>query len=145
MGQKVRPTGLRLGITEDWRSRWYAGKREFSKLLVEDFRLRAFVKKNYAFAAICKVEIERSGEAVKVILFSARPGLIIGRKGQEVENRDSAPVTCSVTVFAPFGLANVPVIYIFFDKVADLTLRQLGRDLAFAAKTAKQSLGDKQT
>ena len=90
MGQKVNPIGFRLGITEECRSRWYAGKREFSKLLVEDFRLRAFVKKNYAFAAICKVEIERSGEAVKVILFSARPGLIIGRKGQEVENLKQA-------------------------------------------------------
>ena len=86
MGQKVRPTGLRLGITEDWRSRWYAGKREFSKLVVEDFRLREFIKKHYGFAAIAKVEIERSGESVKVTLFSARPGLIIGRKGQEVEN-----------------------------------------------------------
>ena len=85
MGQKVRPTGLRLGITEECRSRWYAGKREFSKLLVEDFRLREYIKKHYAFAAIPRVEIERSGEAVKVILYSARPGLIIGRKGQEIE------------------------------------------------------------
>ncbi len=90
MGQKVRPTGLRLGITEEWRSRWYAGKREFSKLLVEDFRLREYVKKNYSFAAIPKVEIERSGETVKVILYSARPGLINGRKGQEVENLKKA-------------------------------------------------------
>ena len=86
MGQKVRPTGLRLGITEDWRSRWYAGKKDFSKLLVEDFRIREFITKNYGFAAVAKVEIERSGETVKVIMHSARPGLIIGRKGQEVEN-----------------------------------------------------------
>ena len=85
MGQKVRPTGLRLGITEEWRSRWYANKKEFSELLVEDFRIREFVKQNYGFAAISKIEIERDSEEVKVILYSARPGLIIGRKGQEVE------------------------------------------------------------
>ena len=85
MGQKVNPIGLRLGITEEWRSRWYAGKAEFSKLLVEDFHIRDFVKKNYSFAGIPKIEIERGGEEVKVILHSARPGLIIGRKGQEVE------------------------------------------------------------
>jgi small subunit ribosomal protein S3 len=86
VGQKVNPISFRLGITEESRSRWYANKREFSKLLVEDFRLRAFIKKNYGFAALSKIEIERSGESVKVTLFSARPGLIIGRKGQEVEN-----------------------------------------------------------
>ena len=86
MGQKARPTGLRLGITEEWRSRWFASKREFSKLVVEDFRLREYINGNYAFAAIAKVEIERNAEEVKVILYSARPGLVIGRKGQEVEN-----------------------------------------------------------
>ena len=67
MGQKARPTGLRLGITEEWRSRWFASKREFSKLVVEDFRLREYINGNYAFAAIAKVEIERNAEEVKVI------------------------------------------------------------------------------
>jgi len=76
---------LRLGITEEWRSRWYAGKKEFGPLLVEDFRIREFLKKHYFFAGIPKVEIERDTEEVKVILFTARPGLIIGRKGQEVD------------------------------------------------------------
>jgi len=85
MGQKVHPTGFRIGVTEPWRSRWYAPKRTFGQLLVEDERIRSFVKRNYAFAAIAKIEIERTREEVKVILHSARPGLIIGRKGAEVD------------------------------------------------------------
>jgi small subunit ribosomal protein S3 len=85
MGQKVHPTGFRVGVYEDWRSRWYASKHEFSDLLVEDFKIRKFIKAKYSFAGIPKVEIERTRDAVKVILFTARPGVIIGRKGSEVE------------------------------------------------------------
>jgi small subunit ribosomal protein S3 len=85
MGQKVRPTGFRVGIMEDWRSRWYATKHEFSDLLVEDFNIRKFIKKKYGFSGIPKIEIERTRDAVTVHLFTARPGVIIGRKGAEVE------------------------------------------------------------
>ena len=85
MGQKVRPTGFRVGIMEDWRSRWYANKHEFSDLLVEDFKIRKFIKGKYGFAGIPKIEIERTRDAVVVILHTARPGVIIGRKGSEVE------------------------------------------------------------
>lgn len=85
MGHKVRPTGLRIGITEPWRSRWYAGKAEFGSWLIEDQKIRRMVKKQYAFAGISKVEIERSRNKVKVIIHVARPGLIIGRKGAEME------------------------------------------------------------
>ena len=85
MGQKVRPTGFRVGIMEDWRSRWYANKHEFSDLLVEDFKIRKFIKKKYGYAGIPKIEIERTRDAVTVILHTARPGVIIGRKGSEVE------------------------------------------------------------
>jgi small subunit ribosomal protein S3 len=85
MGQKIHPIGFRIGITEPWRSRWYAPKRTFGQLVVEDEKIRVFVKANYGFAAVSKVEIERTREEVKVILSSARPGLIIGRKGSEVD------------------------------------------------------------
>jgi len=86
MGQKVCPTGFRLGITENWRSRWYADKKKFGKLLVEDQKIRKYIKKNYRFTGIPKVEIERTrDEGVRIIVFSARPGLIIGRKGSEIE------------------------------------------------------------
>jgi len=85
MGQKINPTGFRVGIMEDWRSRWYATKHEFSELLVEDFKIRKFVKGKYSYAGIPKIEIERTRDAVTVILHTARPGVIIGRKGAEVE------------------------------------------------------------
>jgi small subunit ribosomal protein S3 len=85
MGQKVRPTGLRLGIVEDWRSRWYAPKNRFKDILIEDYNIRKFVKGQYKFAGIPKIEIERKGEEVNVLLHSARPGLIIGRKGAEID------------------------------------------------------------
>ncbi|MBL9122112.1 MAG: 30S ribosomal protein S3 [Planctomycetaceae bacterium] len=85
MGQKVNPVGFRVGIMEGSKSRWYASKKEFSELLVEDFKLRKFIKSKYRFAGIPKIEIERTRDEVKVTLFTARPGVIIGRKGQEVE------------------------------------------------------------
>jgi small subunit ribosomal protein S3 len=85
MGQKVNPTGFRTGIMVGWKSRWYASKQEFSNLLIEDQKLRDFVKEKYKFAGIPKIEIERTRDEVKVILHTARPGIIIGRKGQEVE------------------------------------------------------------
>ena len=85
MGQKVNPIGFRTGIMLGWKSRWYASKKEFSDLLIEDHKIRKFVHQKYKFAGIPKVEIERTRDEVKVILFAARPGVIIGRKGQEVE------------------------------------------------------------
>jgi small subunit ribosomal protein S3 len=85
MGQKVHPIGFRTGITEPWKSRWYAAKKDFRELLMEDFKVRKFLKTKYRAAAIPKVEIERTRDEVKVILHSARPGVIIGRKGQEVD------------------------------------------------------------
>jgi small subunit ribosomal protein S3 len=85
MGQKVHPTGFRVGIMEDWRSRWYASKHEFKDLLVEDFKIRKFIKGKYSYAGIPKIEIERTRDAVTVLLSTARPGVIIGRKGAEVE------------------------------------------------------------
>ena len=85
MGQKVHPTGFRTGITEPWKSRWYASKKDFKVLLLEDVKVRKFLKTKYRAAAIPKVEIERTRDEVKVILHCARPGVIIGRKGQEVD------------------------------------------------------------
>lgn len=86
MGQKVNPISFRIGITENWRSRWYAGKKKFGSLLVEDQKIRKYIKKNYRFTGIPKIEIERTrDEEAKVILYAARPGLIIGRKGAEIE------------------------------------------------------------
>lgn len=84
MGQKVSPTGFRLGITEDWRSRWYADK-DYSKNLANDIAIRRFLDKKLARAAVSKVEIERAGDKVKVVITTARPGVVIGKKGVEID------------------------------------------------------------
>jgi small subunit ribosomal protein S3 len=85
MGQKVNPIGFRVGITEPWRSRWYAGKKDFGALLVEDQKIRRFVKKEYHSAAVPRIDIERTRERVTVIIHTARPGLLIGRRGAQVD------------------------------------------------------------
>jgi small subunit ribosomal protein S3 len=85
MGQKVNPVGFRTGITEPWKSRWYAAKKDFRELLLEDFKVRRYLKPKHRAAAIPKVESERTRDEVKVIVHSARPGVILGRKGQEAD------------------------------------------------------------
>jgi small subunit ribosomal protein S3 len=85
MGQKTQPTGFRIGITENWRSRWFANKQRFGKLLVQDQLIRKFIKREYAVAGIPKIEIERDMERVHVFLHTSRPGVIIGRKGAKVD------------------------------------------------------------
>ena len=84
MGQKVSPTGFRLGITEDWRSRWYAGKN-YAELLDNDLAIRKYLEKRLARAAVAKIEIERAGDKVKIIITTARPAVVIGKKGYEIE------------------------------------------------------------
>ncbi|HTU93927.1 MAG TPA: 30S ribosomal protein S3 [Gemmataceae bacterium] len=85
MGQKIRPTGFRTGIMVDWMSHWYANKQDFSDLLVEDVKIRKFVKKRYGSSGISKIRIQRTREKVTVFIHSARVGMIIGKKGQEVD------------------------------------------------------------
>ena len=84
MGQKVHPTGFRLGYTKTWRSRWYAGK-EYANLLHEDLALKKDLKKRFAHASVAKVEVERAANKLKITIHTSRPGIIIGRKGQEVD------------------------------------------------------------
>ncbi len=83
MGQKVHPVGFRIGINEPWRSRWYASKEEFPALLLEDHKIRKFIKAEYHSAAVPQVNIERTRERVTVIIHTARPGLLIGRRGAQ--------------------------------------------------------------
>jgi small subunit ribosomal protein S3 len=85
VGQKVSPISFRLGITQQCRSRWYAKSRDYGKLAVEDEKIRRFIKKNYSFAAIPLIEIERTREKILVIIHSARPGVLIGRRGANIE------------------------------------------------------------
>ncbi len=85
MGQKVRPTGFRVGIMTDWKSQWYANKQDFSELLVEDLKIRKYVKRRYGNAGISWMKIERTREKVVVYVYAARVGMIIGKKGQEID------------------------------------------------------------
>ncbi len=89
MGQKVHPTGFRIGVTEPWRSRWYAPKAAFAEFLIEDQKIRALINKRLnqtpPFAGCSKIEIERTRDEVKVFLSTARPGMVIGPKGAEVD------------------------------------------------------------
>lgn len=87
MGQKVCPIGLRLGITKTWDSKWFAEKRRYTELLHEDLKIWKLIKTEFYQAAISKIELERAAsERVRIIINSARPGMIIGRKGQEIES-----------------------------------------------------------
>jgi small subunit ribosomal protein S3 len=84
LGQKVNPIGFRLGVIRTWDSKWYA-KADYAKLLHEDLKLRAFLKKRLYHSGVSKIEIERAANKAKINIFTARPGLIIGKKGSEVE------------------------------------------------------------
>lgn len=83
MGQKVNPIGLRLGIVKTWESRWFAGKK-YSDYILEDFRIRKFLKKKLYHAGISRIEIERSSRSIRLRIYAARPGIIIGKKGSEI-------------------------------------------------------------
>mgnify|MGYP006293174237 FL=1 len=84
MGQKVNPIGMRLGIVRTWGSRWYAGK-DYPKYVLEDYKLRTFLKKKLYHAGVSKIDIERSSRRIKLRIYAARPGIIIGKKGSEIE------------------------------------------------------------
>ena len=84
MGQKVHPLGFRLGVYDDWKARWFA-RKSYSDELMEDLAIRKYLEKSLDRAEISSIEIEKTGESVRVIIFSARPGMVIGKKGQEVD------------------------------------------------------------
>jgi small subunit ribosomal protein S3 len=85
MGQKVHPYGFRVGYIYDWKSRWFAKKDTFAKQLYEDVMIKRYIKKALSSAAVSKIEVERASEKIRVFIYSARPGIIIGRRGAEIE------------------------------------------------------------
>ena len=84
MGQKVNPNGLRLGINKDWEAKWYAGSKDFSKTLIKDIKIREYLEKNLKNAGVAKVDIERTPKNCEVIIHTSKPGVIIGRGGEEI-------------------------------------------------------------
>ena len=85
MGQKIHPTGFRLAVTRNWSSRWYANKADFARMLHEDLKVREFLKKRLAHASLGRIVIERPSKNARITLFSARPGVVIGKKGEDIE------------------------------------------------------------
>lgn len=85
MGQKVNPNGLRLGINKDWEAKWYSNKKDFSKNLNKDIKIREYLEKNMKNASIAKVEIERNAKRCEVVIHTSKPGVMIGRGGEEIE------------------------------------------------------------
>ncbi|MSU61434.1 MAG: 30S ribosomal protein S3 [Pedosphaera sp.] len=85
MGQKVNPIGFRIALNKDWRSKWYAGKKEFGALLTEDRKIRDILKRKLESASVPKIQIERAATRCRITIFTARPGVVIGRKGAEID------------------------------------------------------------
>ena len=85
MGQKANPIGLRVAVNKDWRSKWYADKKEFGKLLNEDRQIREILKKKLETASVPRIQIERAASRCRITIFTARPGVVIGRKGAEID------------------------------------------------------------
>src|SRR5207244_12462215 len=85
MGQKVNPYGFRLGVTTEWKSRWFADQKEYTENLIEDWRIRDYLKRQLERAAVSRVEIERTRDRLRVDVYTARPGIVIGRRGAEAD------------------------------------------------------------
>jgi small subunit ribosomal protein S3 len=85
MGQKVHPIGIRLGISKDWNSTWYANKSDYAALLISDLEVRAFLQQRLAHAAVSRIQIERPAKSARITIHTARPGIVIGKKGEDIE------------------------------------------------------------
>ena len=130
MGQKVHPTGARVGIIKDWESKWYADSKNFADYLVEDQKIRKFLKKKLYAAGISKIEIERTAKIVKVNLYTAKPGIIIGKGGAGVETI-KAEVTKLIGKDVNLNIVEVKNIDTDAQLVAENIAGQLERRISF--------------
>ena len=139
MGQKVHPNGLRVGVIKDWNSRWYADDKNFSDYLVEDYKIRKFVKSKLFVSGISKIEIERTAKFVKVNVYTAKPGLVIGKGGnlaEELKKQLSKMIGKDVNL----NIVEVKNIDLDAQLVAENICNQLERRISFrrAMKQAMQ-------
>lgn len=141
MGQKVNPIGFRLAINRDWRSRWFASAKEFPQFLHEDLKIRTFVKKKLAMAAVSKIVIERAWNSIRVTIFTARPGIVIGRKGSEIEvmNQQIAAMTSGKSI--KIDIQEIKTPELDAQLVAENVAMQMERRISFrrAMKKAVQT------
>ncbi|NLW47375.1 MAG: 30S ribosomal protein S3 [Firmicutes bacterium] len=139
MGQKVHPIGFRVGVIKDWDGRWFAKKQEYANLILEDVKIRNYVKKRLYASGVAKIEIERAANRLKVTIHTARPGMVIGRQGTEVEL-----IRKEIEKFSgkqvQLNIAEVKVPELTAQLVAENIGFQLERRVSFR-RTMKQAIG----
>jgi len=130
MGHKVHPTGIRLGIAKDWNSKWFANKREYAEYLGADLKVRELLKKKLAQAGISKIQIERPAKTARVTIHTARPGVVIGKKGEDIEKLRKE-VTKVMGVPAHINVTEVRKPELDAQLVAESIAQQLERRIMF--------------
>lgn len=139
MGQKVNPHGLRVGIIKDWDSKWYANDNDYADNLIEDYKLRKYIKKALFIAGISKVEIERAANRVKINIHAAKPGIVIGKGGSEIEKLKKQLEKITGKNIA-INIIEVKIPDIDAQLVAENVAAQLERRISFR-RAMKQSMG----
>ena len=139
MGQKVHPHGIRVGVIKDWDSRWFAKKRDFGDTLVEDYNLRKTLKKQLATAGVPKIEIERDASKVRVHIHCAKPGMVIGKGGSEIEK---LRLQCEAMLKKPvvINIVEVKTPDLNAQLVSENIAQQLEKRISFR-RAMKQSIG----
>ena len=140
MGHKVHPTGIRLGIAKDWNSKWFANKREYAQNLVADLKVRAMLRKKLAQAGISKILIERPSKTARVTIHSARPGVVIGKRGEDIEKLKKE-VSDLMGVPVHINVAEVRKPELDAQLVAESIAQQLERRIMFR-RAMKRAVGN---
>jgi len=133
MGQKVNPIGIRLGITRDWSSKWYAGKKQFPLHIHTDFRVREFLKKKLHDASVSRIQIERAAKRVNITIQTARPGIVIGKKGEDIDKlrQETAKLLQLPTVDVRLNIAEIRKPELDAQLVADGIAQQIEKRVMF--------------
>jgi hypothetical protein len=144
MGHKVHPTGIRLGISKDWNSKWYAGKKHFAEYLAADLLVRQMLRKKLAQAGISKISIERNSDSARVTIHTARPGVVIGKRGEDIEKLRKE-VTAKMGVPAHINVTEVRKPELDAQLVAESIAQQLERRIMFRRAMKRFSVGPSST
>ena len=133
MGQKVNPIGIRLGITRDWTSRWYAGKKQFPLHVHTDFRVREFLKEKLKEASVSRIQIERAAKKVNITIQTARPGIVIGKKGEDIEKlrQETAALLGMLVIDVRLNIAEIRKPELDSQLVADSIAQQIEKRVMF--------------
>jgi small subunit ribosomal protein S3 len=133
MGQKVNPLGVRLGITRDWTSKWYAGKKQFPQHVFTDFRVRGFLRSRLAEASVSRIHIERAAKKVNITIQTARPGIVIGKKGEDIEKlrQETAKLLGMAVADVRLNIAEIRKPELDAQLVADSIAQQIEKRVMF--------------